>query len=59
LANISFIGGLEKDYKSINKSINKSRDYTKSKDFLNSFEFSSAKRQLLKEDQAQIFSVIE
>jgi hypothetical protein len=43
-ANISFIGGAkEKGYNSINKS----REFTKDKDFINSMEYSSVKKKLL------------
>lgn len=56
LANISFIGGLQKGYNSINKS----RDFTKDKDFINSLDFSSArKKMLLQDNQAKIFNMIE
>ncbi len=52
MANISFIG---KGYNSINKS----RDYTKDKDFLNSLEFTSTRRKVLLDDQNKIVELIE
>lgn len=53
LANISFIG---KGYNSINKS----REFSKDKDFLNSFDMSSAKKCLLNDEkQVQIVTMIE
>jgi hypothetical protein len=52
MANISFIG---KGYNSINKS----RDYTKDKDFLNSLEFTSTRKKVLLDDQNKIVALIE
>lgn len=52
MANISFIG---KGYNSINKS----RDFTKDKEFLNSLEFTSTRKKVLLDDQNKIVALIE
>lgn len=52
MANISFIG---KGYNSINKS----RDFTKDKEFFNSLEFTSTRKKVLLDDQNKIVALIE
>jgi hypothetical protein len=51
MANISFIG---KGYHSINKS----RDFTKDKDFINSLDYASTRKKVLLDDQVKLFVMI-